>query len=103
MPDDGAQQLGVEVHAKLVGDGEQQGVRGLDGGIGGEFPGNGVGRANEEHSVGLTDTSGVYLTAREVAQIHRAATGRTGGFVGSVRTPSACSTDTTAAWYGEGA
>ncbi|QHB36590.1 head-to-tail adaptor [Arthrobacter phage Adolin] len=43
-----------------------------------------------EHQVGLTDTSGVYLTAREVAQIKRAASGRTaGGFVGSIRTPSA--------------
>ncbi|UDL14614.1 head-to-tail adaptor [Arthrobacter phage KeAlii] len=38
-----------------------------------------------EHQVGLTDTSGVYLTAREVAQIKRAATGRSGGFVGSIR------------------
>ncbi|UYL87613.1 head-to-tail adaptor [Arthrobacter phage VResidence] len=42
-----------------------------------------------EHQVGLTDTSGVYLTAREVAQIKRAANGRAGGFVGTVRTPSA--------------
>ncbi|QOP65137.1 head-tail adaptor Ad1 [Arthrobacter phage Phives] len=42
-----------------------------------------------EHTVGLTDTSGVYLTAREIAQIKRAATGRAGGFVGTVRTPSA--------------
>jgi hypothetical protein len=42
-----------------------------------------------EHSVGLTDSSGVYLTAREIAQIRRAATGRSGAFVGSVRTPSA--------------
>lgn len=43
-----------------------------------------------EHSVGLTDTSGVYLTAREIAQIRRAASRRvTGGFVGSIRTPSA--------------
>jgi hypothetical protein len=42
-----------------------------------------------EHTVNLTDTSGVYLTGREVAQIRRAATGRTGGFVGTVRTPSA--------------
>ncbi|MDR6436056.1 hypothetical protein J2790_001177 [Paenarthrobacter nicotinovorans] len=41
-----------------------------------------------ERSVGLTDTSGVYLTAREVAQIRRAASGRSGGFVGSIRTPS---------------
>lgn len=42
-----------------------------------------------EHAVGLTDTSGVYLTRREISHILRAATGRTGGFVGSVRTPSA--------------
>lgn len=42
-----------------------------------------------EHQVGLTDTSGVYLTAREIAQIKRAATGRSGGFVGTIRTPSA--------------
>lgn len=42
-----------------------------------------------EHSVGITETSGVYLTAREVAQIRRAANGRRGGFVGTVRTPSA--------------
>jgi hypothetical protein len=42
-----------------------------------------------EHSVNLTDTSGVYLTGREIAQIKRAATGRSSGFVGSIRTPSA--------------
>lgn len=44
-----------------------------------------------EHSVGLSETSGVYLTAREVAQVRRAATGRAGGagFVGTIRTPSA--------------
>ncbi|WGH21081.1 head-to-tail adaptor [Arthrobacter phage Cassia] len=42
-----------------------------------------------EHTVGLTDTSGVYLTAREIAQIRRAATGRPAGFVGTVRTPTA--------------
>lgn len=42
-----------------------------------------------EHRVGLTDTSGVYLTAREIAQIRRAASGRSGGFVGTIRTPSA--------------
>lgn len=42
-----------------------------------------------DHAVGLTDTSGVYLTTREVAQVRRAATRRTGGFVGTVRTPSA--------------
>ncbi|WGH21356.1 head-to-tail adaptor [Arthrobacter phage Emotion] len=41
-----------------------------------------------EHSVGISETSGVYLTAREVAQIQRAASGRSGGFVGTVRTPS---------------
>lgn len=42
-----------------------------------------------EHTVGMTDTSGVYLTAREIAQIRRAATGQRGGMVGTVRTPSA--------------
>lgn len=42
-----------------------------------------------EHTVGNTETSGVYLTAREVAQVRRAATGRSGGYVGTVRTPSA--------------
>lgn len=42
-----------------------------------------------EHAVGLSDTSGVYLTRREVAQVTRAATGRSGGFVGTVRIPSA--------------
>lgn len=43
-----------------------------------------------EHSVGLTDTSGVYLTDREVAQIRRAATGRSGGYgVGTIRVVSA--------------
>lgn len=42
-----------------------------------------------EHTVGLSDTSGVYLTAREAVQIKKAATGRKGGYVGSVRTPSA--------------
>jgi hypothetical protein len=42
-----------------------------------------------EHSVGISETSGVYLTGREIAQIKRAATGRSGGFVGTIRTPSA--------------
>ncbi|WP_067201078.1 hypothetical protein [Microbacterium sp. XT11] len=42
-----------------------------------------------EHTVGLTDTSGVFLTAREAAQIARAVSGRAGGYVGSIRTPSA--------------
>ncbi|QDF14182.1 head-to-tail adaptor [Microbacterium phage IAmGroot] len=41
-----------------------------------------------EHTVGLTDTSGVFLTARESALIAKAASGRKGGYVGSVRTPS---------------
>jgi hypothetical protein len=50
-----------------------------------------------EHSVGLTDTSGVYLTAREIAQVRRAATGRTGGFVGSVRASSAYTAEPPAA------
>lgn len=40
-----------------------------------------------DHSVGLTDTSGVYLTGREVALILRAAGVRRGAV--SVRTPSA--------------
>ncbi|WP_336628438.1 MULTISPECIES: hypothetical protein [unclassified Microbacterium] len=42
-----------------------------------------------EHTVGLTDTSGAYLTARELGIIRKAATGRAGGYVGSIRTPSA--------------
>lgn len=42
-----------------------------------------------EHSVGISETSGVYLTRREISHILRAASGRSGGFVGSVRTPSA--------------
>ncbi|WP_424936675.1 MULTISPECIES: hypothetical protein [Bacteria] len=42
-----------------------------------------------EHMVGLSETSGAYLTPRELAQILKAATGRRGGFVGSARTPSA--------------
>ncbi|MDI9890565.1 hypothetical protein [Microbacterium sp. IEGM 1404] len=41
-----------------------------------------------EHTVGLSESTGVYLTNREVAQIVRAARGRR-AFVGSVRTPSA--------------
>lgn len=44
-----------------------------------------------DHSVGIAETSGVYLTGREVAQVRRAARGRSGGFVGSVRTPTAYS------------
>lgn len=49
--------------------------------------------AQGEHSVGFsaTEASGVYLTRREVGYVRRAATGRSGGFVGSVRTPSAYS------------
>lgn len=42
-----------------------------------------------DHSVGTSETSGVYLTAREIGQVRRAATGRSGRFVGTVRTPSA--------------
>ena len=45
-----------------------------------------------DHSVGLTDTSGVFLTGREVALIRRAASGRR-SFVGSMRTPSAYGSD----------
>lgn len=46
-----------------------------------------------EHTVGGLDTSGVYLKKSEIAQIQRAATGRTGGFVGSIRTPTAYEDD----------
>lgn len=42
-----------------------------------------------EHTVGISESSGVFLTGRELAQIRRAATGRRGSYVGSVRTPSA--------------
>lgn len=42
-----------------------------------------------DHTIGNTETSGVFLTSRELAQIRRAATGRSGGFLGTVRTPSA--------------
>jgi len=42
-----------------------------------------------EHTVGLTEATGVYLTVLELAQVRRAAYGRDGGFVGTVRTPSA--------------
>lgn len=38
-----------------------------------------------EHMIGNSQTSGVYLTGAEVAQLRRAATGRVGGFVGTVR------------------
>lgn len=41
------------------------------------------------HTVGLSESSGAYLTRREIAQVLRAATGRPAGFVGSIRTPSA--------------
>lgn len=44
-----------------------------------------------DHAVGITETSGVYLTAREVAQVRRAATGRRATQVGTTRTPSAYS------------
>ncbi|ANF30818.1 hypothetical protein A0130_03185 [Leifsonia xyli] len=44
-----------------------------------------------ERSATLAVSSGVYLTAREIATIRRAATGYPGGFVGSVRTPSSYS------------
>jgi len=36
-------------------------------------------------SVGLSETSGVYLTAREVAQVRRAASGRSTGAVGTIK------------------
>ena len=41
-----------------------------------------------DHAIGLSESSGVYLTRREIAQVRRAATGRPGGFVGTVRTAS---------------
>lgn len=44
-----------------------------------------------DHTIGLGQSaaSGAFLTRAEVAQIVRAATGRSGGFVGTIRTPSA--------------
>jgi hypothetical protein len=42
-----------------------------------------------EHTIGLSEASGVYLTGREIAQVRRAALGRSTGFVGSIRIPSA--------------
>lgn len=42
-----------------------------------------------EHTVGLSGASGVYLTAAEVAQVRRAATGRPASSIVSIRTPSA--------------
>jgi hypothetical protein len=46
--------------------------------------------AQGDHSVSISESSGVYLTSRELAQIRRAAAGRPGGyFVGSVRITSA--------------
>lgn len=41
-----------------------------------------------EHAVGLSETSGVFLSEREVRQIKRAASGKRATFVGSPRTPS---------------
>lgn len=46
-----------------------------------------------EHMVGISATSGVYLTDKEIAQIKRAAAGGGSTFVGTVRVPIA---------YGEG-
>lgn len=48
-----------------------------------------------EHSATLSESSGAYLTGREVMQVRRAATRRR-GFVGSIRTPSAYDTAATA-------
>lgn len=42
-----------------------------------------------DRSLSLAESSGVYLTAREIATVRRAASGRRGGFVGSVRLRSA--------------
>lgn len=41
-----------------------------------------------EHTVGLSETSGVFLSEREVRQITRAASGKRASAVGSIRTPS---------------
>lgn len=46
-----------------------------------------------DHTIGLSESSGVYLTSREVAQVRRAASGRPGGFVGTVRITSAYEVD----------
>ena len=46
-----------------------------------------------EHGFSVDTASGVYLTAHEAALIRRAATGRKGGFVGSIRTPTAYGTE----------
>ncbi len=54
-----------------------------------ENPRGFVQEAQGEHSATLTDASGVYLTGREIAQVRRAASGRSTPFVGTVRTPSA--------------
>lgn len=42
-----------------------------------------------DHSATIAESSGVFFTGRELALIRREATGRSGSFVGSVRTPSA--------------
>ncbi|MDN4479904.1 hypothetical protein [Demequina muriae] len=47
-----------------------------------------------EHGVTIAFASGVYLTEPEKRSIRRAATGRVGGFVGTVRTPSAYAPET---------
>lgn len=44
-----------------------------------------------EHTVGMTDTSGIFLTRRERALLRRAALGHRSAFVGSLRTRSAYS------------
>jgi hypothetical protein len=45
------------------------------------------------HTVGLSESTGVYLTARELQQVRRAATLGRKGFVGTIRTPSAYESD----------
>lgn len=42
-----------------------------------------------EHGFAVDTATGAYLTDGERTAVRRAATGRTGGFVGTVRTPSA--------------
>lgn len=46
-----------------------------------------------EHGFSVDTASGVYLTPHETAVVRRAATGRSGGFVGTIRTPTAYGTE----------
>jgi hypothetical protein len=48
-------------------------------------------RRRGEQTIALSESSGVYLTGREIAQVRQAALGRATGFVGALKTPSAYS------------